>query len=109
MKQYEGLFILDTDTSGATVDDIIKAIGELIKEAGGNVTNEQKLDDALCPCGDKKQRRLLREPPLRAGSRSAGGFKTAFKREDVFRTQITLSAPVPPNPNPLPPCRTTIK
>ena len=55
MKQYEGLFILDTDTSGATVDDIIKAIGELIKEAGGNVTNEQKLDRrSFARVADKK-------------------------------------------------------
>jgi len=37
------------------VDDIIKAIGELIKEAGGKVTNEQKLDRrSFARVADKK-------------------------------------------------------
>ena len=47
MKQYEGLFILDTEQSSAGVDGIIGEIGELIAANGGKVLNsleEQKMD-----------------------------------------------------------------
>tara|TARA_B100000035_G_C20659412_1_gene404593 strand:- start:168 stop:467 length:300 start_codon:yes stop_codon:yes gene_type:complete len=98
VKQYEGLFILDTDTSGATVDDIIKAIGELIKEAGGKVTNEQKLDRrSFARVADKKHSGgfyVSLHFELEAGALE--GFRLALrKREEVFRTQITLADPVP--------------
>lgn len=94
---YEGLFILDTDTSGDTVDDIIKAIGELIKESGGEVTSEQKLDRrGFARVADKKHSggfyvNLYFE--LAPGSMESlqVGLK---KHAGVFRSQITLSAPV---------------
>ena len=98
MKQYEGLFILDTDTSGATVDDIIKAIGELIKEAGGKATNEQKLDRrSFARVADKKHSGgfyVSLHFELEAGALE--GFRLALrKRQEVFRAQITLTDPVP--------------
>lgn len=97
MKQYEGLFILDTDTSGATVDDIIKAIGELIKEAGGKVTNEQKLDRrSFARVADKKHSGgFYVSLYFELEASALEGVREAFrKREDVFRTQITLADPV---------------
>ena len=37
MKQYEGLFILDTQDSAEGVDAIIKALGELIDSSGEEI------------------------------------------------------------------------
>ena len=98
MRQYEGLFILDTIETTESVDDIIKAIGELIGEAGGKVINEQKLDRrGLARVTDKKNSggfyvSLIFDmaPELLAG------FKAALaKRKDVFRVQITIAPSVP--------------
>ena len=35
MKQYEGLFILDTQDSAESIDAIIEALGVLIGKSGG--------------------------------------------------------------------------
>ena len=96
MRHYEGLFILDTVETTESVDDIIKAIGNLIVKAGGKVSGEQKLDRrGFARVANKKQ---------------SGGFyvslmfdmepeallelkTTLSKRSDVFRVQITLSVP----------------
>ena len=37
MKQYEGLFILDTEDSATGVDGLIEGVGTLISEAGGEI------------------------------------------------------------------------
>ena len=98
MKQYEGLFILDTQDSAEGVDAIIKALVELIDSSGGKVLNEQKMD---------------RRPFARvANKKNSGGFYVNLvfemepggleefraalrKRPEVFRVQITLAnAPV---------------
>ena len=93
MRQYEGLFILDTVGTTEGVDDIIKAIGGLVDEAGGKVANEQKLDRrGFARIVDKKNSggfyvSLIfdMEPDALLG------FKSALaKRKDVFREQITL-------------------
>ena len=95
MKQYEGLFILDTQDSAEGVDAIIKALGELIDSSGGKVLNEQKMD----------RRSFARV----ANKKNSGGFylnlvfqmepggleefKAALrKRPEVFRTQITVAS-----------------
>ena len=98
MKQYEGLFILDTQDSAEGVDAIIKALGELIGSSGGKVLNEQKMD----------RRSFARV----ANKKNSGGFYVNLvfemepggleefraalrKRPEVFRVQITLAnAPV---------------
>ena len=94
MKQYEGLFILDTQDSAEGVDAIIKAFGELIDSFGGKVLNEQKMD----------RRSFARV----ANKKNSGGFYVNFmfemepggfeefkaalrKRPEVFRVQITLA------------------
>ena len=94
MRQYEGLFILDTVGTTEGVDDIIKSISGLIDQAGGKVINEQKLDRrGFARIADKKN----------SGGFYVGlifdmepdaliGFKSALaKRKDVFREQITLA------------------
>ena len=98
MKQYEGLFILDTQDSAEGVDAIIQALGVLISTSGGKVLNEQKMD----------RRSFARV----ANKKNSGGFyvnlvfemepggleefrATLRKRPEVFRVQITLAnAPV---------------
>ena len=98
MKQYEGLFILDTQDSAEGVDAIIQALGELISTSGGKVLNEQKID----------RRSFARV----ANKKNSGGFYVNLvfemepggleefrvalrKRPEVFRVQITLAnAPV---------------
>ena len=94
MKQYEGLFILDTQDSAEGVDTIIQAIGELIGKSGGKVLNEQKMD----------RRSFARV----ANKKNSGGFYLNLvfemepgglkefsaalrKRPEVFRVQITLA------------------
>ena len=98
MKQYEGLFILDTQDSAEGVDAIIKALGELIDSSGGKVLNEQKMD----------RRSFARV----ANRKNSGGFYVNLvfemepggleefrtdlgNRPEVFSVQITLAnAPV---------------
>ena len=98
MKQYEGLFILDTQDSADGVDAIIEALGGLIGKSGGKVLNEQKMD----------RRSFARV----ANKKNSGGFyvnlvfemepggleefrAALHKRPEVFRVQITLAnAPV---------------
>ena len=98
MKQYEGLFILDTQDSAEGVDAIIKALGELIDSSGGKVLNEQKMDRrSFARVANKKNSggfyvNLVFEM-------APGGleeFRAALrKRPEVFRVQITLAnAPV---------------
>ena len=41
MREYEGLFILDTEDSTTGVDGIIRDVGALIGKAGGKVLKEQ--------------------------------------------------------------------
>ena len=94
MKQYEGLFILDTQDSAESIDAIIEALGVLIGKSGGKVLNEQKMD----------RRSFSRV----ANKKNSGGFyvnlvfemepggleefRTALrKRPEVFRVQITLA------------------
>ena len=94
MKQYEGLFILDTQDSAEGVDAIIKALGELIDRSGGKVLNEQKMD----------RRSFARV----ANKKNSGGFYVNLvfemepggleefraalrKRPEVFRVQIPLA------------------
>ena len=94
MKQYEGLFILDTQDSVDSVDAIIKALGGLIGKSSGKVLNEQKMD----------RRSFARV----ANKKNSGGFYVNLvfemepggleefraalrKRPEVFRVQITLA------------------
>ena len=94
MKQYEGLFILDTQDSAEGVDALIKALDELINSSGGKVLNEQKMD----------RRSFARV----ANKKNSGGFYVNLvfemepggleefraalrKRPEVFRVQITLA------------------
>ena len=94
MKQYEGLFILDTQDSAEGVDAIMKALSELIGSSGGKVLNEQKMD----------RRSFARV----ANKKNSGGFYVNLvfemepggleefraalrKRPEVFRVQITLA------------------
>ncbi len=94
MKQYEGLFILDTQDSAESIDAIIEALGVLIGKSGGKVLNEQKMD----------RRSFSRV----ANKKNSGGFyvnlvfemepggleefRTALrKRPEMFRVQITLA------------------
>lgn len=94
MKQYEGLFILDTQDSAEGVDALTKALDELINRSGGKVLNEQKMD----------RRSFSRV----ANKKNSGGFYVNFifemepdgleefqtvlrKRPEVFRVQITLA------------------
>ena len=94
MKQYEGLFILDTQDSAEGVDAIIKALGELIDSSGGKVLNEQKMDRrSFARVANKK---------ISGGfflnlvfEMEPGGLKefsaALRKRPEVFRVQITLA------------------
>jgi|TARA_B100000959_G_C14730981_1_gene520973 ribosomal protein S6 len=94
VKQYEGLFILDTQDSAESIDAIIEALGVLIGKSGGKVLNEQKMD----------RRSFSRV----ANKKNSGGFyvnlvfemepggleefRTALrKRPEMFRVQITLA------------------
>ncbi|MBT5322681.1 MAG: 30S ribosomal protein S6, partial [Verrucomicrobiales bacterium] len=43
MKRYDGLFIIDTTGQSDSVDEHITKLNGLISEAGGKVTNEQKI------------------------------------------------------------------
>ena len=98
MKQYEGLFILDTQDSAEGVDAIIKALGELIDSSGGKVLNEQKMDRRSFARGANKKNsggfyvNLVFE--MEPGGLEE--FRAALrKRPEVFRGQITLAiAPV---------------
>ena len=96
MRHYEGLFILDTVGTTESIDDIIKAIGELIGKAGGKVIGEQKLDRrGFARTANKKHSggfyvSLMFDMEPKA----LGEFKTTLgKRGDVFRVQITLTVP----------------
>ena len=96
MRHYEGLFILDTVATTESVDDIIKAIGKLIGKAGGKVNGEQKLDRrGFARIADKKHSggfyvSLMFDMEPEA----LGEFKSVLgKRSEVFRVQITSSAP----------------
>ena len=94
MKQYEGLFILDTQDSAESVDTIIEALGGLIGKSGGKVLNEQKMDRrSFARVANKKNSggfyvNLVFEM-------EPGGLKefsaTLRKRPEVFRVQITLA------------------
>ncbi len=98
MKQYEGLFILDTQDSAEGVDAIIKALGELIDRSGGKVLNEQKMERrSFARVANKKKSggfyvNLVFE--MEPGGLEE--FRAALrKRPEVFRVQITLAnAPV---------------
>ncbi len=98
MKQYEGLFILDTQDSAESVDGIVQALGVLIGKSGGKVLNEQKMD----------RRSFARV----ANKKNSGGFYVNLvfemepggleefrvnlrKRPEVFRVQITLANTMP--------------
>ncbi len=94
MKQYEGLFILDTQDSAEGVDALIKALDELINSSGGKVLNEQKMDRrSFARVANKKNSggfyvnfMFEMEPG------GLGEFQTALrKRPEVFRVQITLA------------------
>ena len=94
MKQYEGLFILDTQDSAEGVDAIIKALGELIDSSGGKVLNEQKMDRrSFARVANKKNSggfyvNLVFE--MESGGLEE--FRAALhKRPEVFRVQITLA------------------
>tara|TARA_Y100001968_G_scaffold202007_1_gene185480 strand:+ start:405 stop:704 length:300 start_codon:yes stop_codon:yes gene_type:complete len=94
VRQYEGMFILDTVETSETVDDIIKAIGGLIEDSKGKVISEQKLDRrGFARVADKKNSggyyfSLIFEMDPGA----LVEFKSILaKRKDVFRVQITLS------------------
>ena len=96
MRHYEGLFILDTVGTTESIDDIIKAISELIGKAGGKVTGEQKLDRrGFARIANKKHSggfyvSLMFDMEPEA----LGEFKTTLgKRGDIFRVQITLTVP----------------
>ena len=94
MKQYEGLFILDTQDSSESVDAIIQALGEFIGKSGGKVLNEQKMDRrSFARVANKKNSggfflNLVFEM-------EPGGLKefsaALRKRPEVFRVQITLA------------------
>ena len=94
MKQYEGLFILDTQDSAEGVDALIKALDELINSSGGKVLNEQKMDRrSFARVANKKNSggfflNLVFEM-------EPGGLKefsaALRKRPEVFRVQITLA------------------
>ena len=94
MREYEGLFILDTEDSTAGVDGIIRDVGALIGKAGGKVLKEQKLE----------RRAFARV----ANRKHTGGFYVSLifeiepgqleelqtgltKNPGVFRTQITYA------------------
>ena len=97
MRQYEGLFILDTIETTESVDDIIKAIGGLIGEAGGKVINEQKLDRrGFARVADKKNSGGFYVSLIfDMAPEQLAGLKTALaKRKDVFRVQITIAPSV---------------
>jgi len=94
VREYEGLFILDTEDSAAGVDGIIRDIGALIGKAGGKVRKEQKLERrAFARIADRKHTggfyvSLIFE--LEPGK--LGEFQTALaKNPNVFRTQITYA------------------
>lgn len=44
MKNYEGLFILNTAGTEDSIQDIVDRVAASITEEGGNVTNVQKMD-----------------------------------------------------------------
>ncbi|MBC8326757.1 MAG: 30S ribosomal protein S6 [Verrucomicrobia subdivision 3 bacterium] len=94
MKRYDGLFIIDTTGQSDSVDEHITKLNGLISEAGGKVTNEQKIG----------RRGFVRI----ANKRHKGGFyvnlqfeleggaleglrKELDKRPEFFRAQITRS------------------
>ena len=98
MKRYDGLFIIDTAGQSDSVDAHITKLNGLISEAGGKVTNEQKLG----------RRGFVRI----ANNRHKGGFyinlqfemdggaleelrKELDKRPEFFRAQITHSTGAP--------------
>ncbi len=98
MKQYEGLFILDTQDSAESVDAIVQALGVLIGKSGGKVVNEQKMD----------RRSFSRV----ANKKNSGGFYVNLvfemepggleefrvvlrKHPEVYRVQITLANTMP--------------
>ena len=98
MKEYEGLFILDTEDSATGVDGIIENVGTLISEAGGKVLKEQKLErKAFARVANRKHTggfyvSLIFE--MEPGQLK--DFNTALaKRPEVFRAQITY-APAEP-------------
>lgn len=98
MKEYEGLFILDTEDSATGVDGIIENVGTLISDAGGKVLKEQKLErKAFARVANRKNTggfyvSLVFE--MEPGSLLE--FKAALaKRSEVFRAQITIAQPEP--------------
>ena len=101
MKQYEGLFILDTEDSATGVDGLIEGVGSLISEAGGKVLKEQKLERrAFARVANRKHTggfyvSLIFE--MEPGQLKAFNIALA-KRPEVFRTQITLAPAEPVAP-----------
>jgi len=98
VKRYDGLFIIDTAGQSDSVDEHITKLNGLISEAGGKVTNEQKIG----------RRGFVRI----ADNRHKGGFyvslqfeiegsaleplrKELSKRPEFFRAQITHSTGAP--------------
>ena len=98
MKRYDGLFIIDTAGQSDSVDEHLTNLNGLINDAGGKVTNEQKIG----------RRGFVRI----ANNRHKGGFyvnlqfeiegsaleglrKELAKRPEFFRAQITHSTGAP--------------
>jgi ribosomal protein S6 len=98
VKEYEGLFILDTENSATGVDGIIENVGALISEAGGKVLKEQKLErKAFARVANRKHTGgfyvslIFEMEPSQLKD-----FNTVLaKRPEVFRAQITY-APAEP-------------
>jgi ribosomal protein S6 len=94
VKRYDGLFIIDTAGQSDSVDEHITKLNGLISEAGGKVTNEQKLGRrGFARIANKRHKGgfYINLQFEMEGSALEGLRKELDKRPEFFRAQITHS------------------
>ena len=98
MKRYDGLFIIDTAGQADSVDEHITKLNGLISEAGGKVTNEQKIGRrGFVRIANKRHKGgfYINLQFEMEGSALEGLRKELAKRPEFFRAQITHSTGAP--------------
>ena len=98
MKRYDGLFIIDTAGQSDSVDEHITKLNGLINEAGGKVTNEQKIGRrGFVRIANKRHKGgfYVSLQFEMEGSALEGLRKELDKRSEFFRAQITHSTGAP--------------
>lgn len=92
MKQYEGLFILNTTGKVEGADEVLSQVTQVITEAGGKVGEIEKLDSRpFSRVADKKYTSgFYAKVPFELEHTDLLSLKDNLtSRDDVFRVMVT--------------------